>query len=64
MFNMIDLTTRTMTYDTPLGKPDKETINTSTTLDPPPTMVNPPSGPLNIEKPNFESILCRPKSTI
>jgi hypothetical protein len=64
MFNGIDLTTRTMTYDTPPGKPDKEKVTTSTTPDPPPTTVTPPSGPLQIEKPNFDSILRPPKSTI
>jgi hypothetical protein len=32
--------------------------------DPPSTSVTPPSGPLQIEKPNFDSILHPPKSTI
>jgi hypothetical protein len=64
MFNGIYLTTRTTTYDTPPDKPDKEKVTTSTTPDPPPTTVNPPFGPLHIEKPNFDSILCPPKSTI
>jgi hypothetical protein len=64
MFNGIDLTTRTMTYDTPPGKPDKEKVTTGTTPDPPSTTVTPPSGPLQIEKPSFDSILHPPKSTI
>jgi len=64
MFNGIDLTTRTTTYDTPPGKTDKENVTTSITLDPPPTIVNPPSWALQIEKPNFESILRPPKRTI
>jgi hypothetical protein len=63
MFNGIDLTTRTMTYDTHPGKPNKEKVTTSNTPDPPPTMVTPPSRPLQIEKHNFDSILHPPKST-
>jgi hypothetical protein len=68
MFNMINLTTRTATYDTPV-KPDKpKTINGSVP-DPLPSFVSPPSasppsGPLQIEKPSFDSILRPPKSTI
>jgi hypothetical protein len=50
MFNGIYLTTRTTTYDTPLGKLNKEKVTTSTTPNPPPTMVTPPFGPLQIEK--------------
>jgi hypothetical protein len=56
--------TCTMTYDTPLGKPDKEKLTTSTTPYPLPTTVKPPSGSLHIEKPNFDSILLPPKRTI
>jgi hypothetical protein len=64
MFNGIDLTTRTTTYDTPPGKPDKEKVTTSTTPDPPPNTVTPPSKPLQIKKVDFDSILCPPKRTI
>jgi hypothetical protein len=63
MFNGIDLTTRTTTYDTP-AKPDKEKVANGTTSDPPSTTVTPQSGPLQIEKPTFDSILRPPKSTI
>jgi hypothetical protein len=68
MFNGIDLTTRTTTYDTPI-KPNKEKVTNGTPLDPSPSFinplyVNPPSGLLQIEKPIFDSILPPPKSTI
>jgi len=56
MFNGINLTTRSKTYDTS-GKPDKGKVTNSTdTLSDPtpsfvsPPSVNPPSGPLQIEK--------------
>jgi hypothetical protein len=70
MFNGINLTTFSKTYDTP-GNPDKGKVTNGTgTLPDPssssvsPPSVNIPSGPLQIEKPTFESILCPPKSTI
>jgi hypothetical protein len=70
MFNGINLTTLSKAYDTP-GNPDKgKDINgTSTLLDPSSSSVslpsvNPPSGPLQIEKPTFNSILHPPKRTI
>jgi hypothetical protein len=70
MFNGINLNTCSKTYDTP-GNPDKgkETNGTNTLLDPSPSSISPPSinplsGPLQIEKPTFDSILCTPKSTI
>jgi hypothetical protein len=70
MFNGINLTTLSNTYDT-LGNLDKgKDINgTGTLSDPSPSSVslpsvNPSSGPLYIEKPTFDSILCPPKSTI
>jgi hypothetical protein len=70
MFNGINLTTRSKTYDTP-GNPDKgkDTNGTGTLPDPSSSSVslpsvNPPSGPLQIEKPTFDSILRPPKSTI
>jgi hypothetical protein len=63
MFNGIDLTTRTIAYDT-LIKPDKEQLTNGTTSDPPLVIVTPQSGPLQIEKPTFDSILRPPKSTI
>jgi hypothetical protein len=68
IFNGIDLTTRTTTYDT-LDKPDKEKVTNGTLLDPSPTSISPPSvsppyGSLQIYKPTFNSILCPPKSTI
>jgi hypothetical protein len=46
MFNGIDLTAHTTTYDTPPGKTDKEKVTTRTTLDPLSTSVNPLSGTL------------------
>jgi hypothetical protein len=64
MFNGVDLTTRTITYDTPLGKPDKENVTNGTPFDPPYTSVTPSSGPLHIEKLDFDSILRPPKRTI
>jgi hypothetical protein len=68
MFNRINLTTRTTTYDTPI-KPDKPKTTNSSLPDPLPSSVSPPStsppsGPLQIEKPSFDSILRPPKSTI
>jgi hypothetical protein len=68
MFSGIDLTTLSMTYDTPV-KPDKEKISNGSSPDPsPPTVsspsVSPPSGSLQIEKPSYDSILRPPKSTI
>jgi hypothetical protein len=70
MFNGINLTTHSKTYNTPV-KLDKGkiTIGTDTLLDPSPSSVHPPSvnppfGPLKIEKPTFKSILSPPKSTI
>jgi hypothetical protein len=70
MFNGINLTTHSKTYDTP-SNPDKGKVTngTSTLPDPSPSSVSPPSinpssGPLQIEKPTFDSILRPPKSTI
>jgi hypothetical protein len=68
MFNGVNLTTRFATYDTPV-KPDKSKIANGSSPDPLPSAVNPPSvsppsGPLQIEKPSFDSILRPPKSTI
>jgi hypothetical protein len=39
MFNGVYLTTRTMTYDTPPGKPGKENVTNGTVTDPPSTSV-------------------------
>jgi hypothetical protein len=68
LFNGIDLTTCSTTYDTP-AKPDKRKVTNGTLLDPSPSFVSPPSisppsGSLQIEKPKFESILRSPRSTI
>jgi hypothetical protein len=68
MFNGVNLTTRSATYDTPV-KPDKPKIANGSASDPLPSSANPPSiippsGPLQIEKPSFDSILRPPKSTI
>jgi hypothetical protein len=68
MFNGVNLTTRSTTYDTP-SKPDKSKTANDSSPDPSPPAgnppsVNPPSGPLQIEKPSFDSILRPPKSTI
>ena len=68
MFNGVNLTTHSATYDTPV-KPDKMKIANISPPDPLPSSVNPPSvsppsGPLQIEKPYFDSILRPPKSTI
>ena len=70
MFNGINLTTRSKTYDTP-GNLDKgkDTNGADTLLDPSSSSVslpsvNPPSVPLHIEKPTFDSILCPPKNAI
>jgi hypothetical protein len=64
MFNGIDLTTRTMTYETPPTKTKKEKVTNGTTSDPSSNTVTPPSRPLHIEEITFDSILCSPKSTI
>jgi hypothetical protein len=68
MFNGVNLTTRSATYDT-LVKPDKTKIANGSASDPLPSSTNPPSvsppsGPLQIDKPSFDSILRPPKSTI
>jgi hypothetical protein len=68
MFNRVNLTTHSVAYDMPV-KPDKTKIANGSAIDPLPSTVNPPSvsppsGPLQIEKPYFESILHPPKSTI
>jgi hypothetical protein len=68
MFNRINLTTHAMTYDT-LIKPNKLKTTNGSLPDPLPSSVSPssaspPSGPLQIEKTSFESILHPPKSTI
>jgi hypothetical protein len=68
MFNGVNLTTRSTTYNMPV-KPDKPKTTNGSLPDPLPSAVNPPSvippsEPLQIEKPSFESILCPPKSTI
>jgi hypothetical protein len=68
MFNRVNLTTHSVTYDTPV-KPNKSKIANSSPSDPLPSSVNPPSvsppsGPLQIEKHYFDSILHPPKSTI
>jgi hypothetical protein len=70
MFNGINLTTHSKTYDTP-SNPDKgkDTNGTGTSPDPSPSFISlpsvtPPSGPLQIEKHVFDSILRPPKSTI
>jgi hypothetical protein len=70
MFNGINLTTRSKTYNTTVN-PDKGKVTNSTgTLPNPssssisPPSINPPSGPLQIEKLTFESILHPPKRTI
>jgi hypothetical protein len=68
MFNGVSITTLSATYDTPV-KPDKLKITNGyasellpSSANPP--SVSPPSGPLQIEKPSFDSILRPPKSTI
>jgi hypothetical protein len=70
MFNGISLTTHSKTYDTPVN-PDKGKVtnDTGTLPDPSsssisPPSVSPPSGPLQIEKPTFKSVLLPPKRTI
>jgi hypothetical protein len=67
MFNGINLTTRSKTYNTQ-AKPDKAKVTNGSLPDPStsfikPPSVSPPSGPLQIEKPSFNSILRPPKST-
>jgi hypothetical protein len=65
MFNGINLTTHSKTYNTP-GNPDngKVTDSTDTLPDPLPSSISPPSRPLHIDKPTFDSILHPPKITI
>jgi hypothetical protein len=63
MFNGIDSTTRSTTYDMP-DKPEKAKVTNGTLSDPSPSSFSPLSGSLQIEKPTFDSILCPPKSTI
>jgi hypothetical protein len=68
MFNGINLTTRTTTYEM-LVKPDKLKTTNGFVPDPLPSSVSPPSAsppsrPLQIEKPLFDSILHPPKCTI
>jgi hypothetical protein len=70
MFNGINLTSLSMKYNTP-GNPDKGKVTNGTDTLPDPSLsfvnppsVNPSSGPLQIEKPMFDSILRPPKSTI
>jgi hypothetical protein len=68
MFKIINLTTHTTTYDT-LIKSDKSKPTNSSLPDPSissvsPLSASPQSGPLQIKKPSFDSILCPPKSTI
>jgi hypothetical protein len=68
MFNRVNITTHSATYDTPV-KPDKLKNTNGSAPDPLPSSVSPPSfspphGPLQIEKPSFESILHPPKNTI
>jgi hypothetical protein len=68
MFNEVNLTTCSATYDTPV-KPDKLKTTNGSVPDPLPSSVSPPSAspsfnPLQIEKPSFDSILYPPKITI
>jgi hypothetical protein len=68
MFNGVNITTRSATYDTSV-KPDKPKIANGSTSDSLPSFVNPPSisppsGQLQIEKPSLDSILRHPKITI
>jgi hypothetical protein len=68
MFSGIDLTTLSITYDTPV-KPDKDKACNGSLPNPSPTTVSspyvsPPYGSLQIEKPSYDSILHPPKSTI
>jgi hypothetical protein len=68
MFNEINMTTRTATYDM-LVKPDKSKTTNGSVPEPLPSSVSPPfssppSGPLQIDKPSFDSILRPPKRTI
>ena len=57
----ISLTTRSQSYDKPVEKKDKIPLDKY-----PSTNSSPPSsnGPLMIEKPNLDLILCPPKSTL
>jgi hypothetical protein len=64
LFNEIDLTTRSTTYDTPV-KPEKGKVTNGSLPDPSsssviPPSVSPASGSLHIEKPTFDSILFPP----
>jgi hypothetical protein len=70
MFNGINLNTLSKIYNAP-GNPDKGKVTngTNTLPDPSPSFVSPPSinpssGPIKIEKPTFNSILCPPKRKI
>jgi hypothetical protein len=70
MFNRINLNTQSKTCDTP-GNPNKGKYTNGTGTLPDPSLssislpsVNPPSRPLQIDKPTFNSILRPPKSTI
>jgi hypothetical protein len=70
MFNGINFNTLSKTYNTP-GNPNKgkDIIGTGTLSDSSPSsvsppLVNPPSGPLQIEKNTIDSILRHPKRTI
>jgi hypothetical protein len=68
LFNGIDLTARSTTYDIPV-KPDKGKVTNGSLPDPSPSSVSPPYfgplyGSLQIKKPMFNSILYPPKSTI
>jgi hypothetical protein len=70
MFNGINLTTLSKTYDTPGNPNEGKDINGIDILPNPSSssislpLVKPPSGPLQIEKPTFDSILRPPKRTI
>jgi hypothetical protein len=70
MFNGINLTTRSKTYNTPGNHEKGKDTNGVDTLPNPSSSsislpsVTPLSGPLQIEKPTFDSILRPPKSTI
>jgi hypothetical protein len=60
MFKVLNVTTRTNTYDTPLGDQTKgKIVNQPSTSTPPPS-----SNPLHIEKPTSDAVLRSPKSVI
>jgi hypothetical protein len=63
MFNGINLTTHSKMYDI-AAKPDKAKVTNDSLQDPSTSSISPPSGPLQIDKPLFDSILRPPKSTI